>query len=200
VDSVNLAGEVRAAINRHPAVDRISLVGSRSRGGATTLSDWDFAVRTTDFVALAADLPALVNDLKPLGQQWDPLGDVKTYMLMLPGPAKVDLIFDMPQDPKPPWRVVPETLHAVDHHFWDWALWLAGKDLRGEEALVRTELGKMFGHLLRPMGAKSPPETIAAAVRLYARLRGEQERRFDVAVPGRIGRDVTRALRAAEVL
>lgn len=197
---MNLAGEVSAAIHRHPAVDRISLVGSRSRGDATPLSDWDFAIGTSDFDAIAADLPALVAGLEPLGQQWDPLGDVKTYMLMLPGAVKVDLIFDRPQEPQPPWSIVPETLHAVDHHFWDWALWLAGKGLRGEEELLRTELGKMFGHLLRPMGANSSPETIAAAVRLYAKLRGEQERRFDVAVPGRIGRDVTRALRAAGVL
>ncbi|MGH2573566.1 MAG: hypothetical protein ACRDGU_08845 [Actinomycetota bacterium] len=116
------------------------------------------------------------------------------------GRPRSDLIFDKPQEPRPPWPVVPETLHAVDHHFWDWALWLAGKDLRGEEQLVRKELGKMFVHLLKPMGAKSPPETIAAAVRLYARLRGKQERRFAVAVPGRIGREVRGALRAAGVL
>jgi hypothetical protein len=200
IDSVDLASDVITAIDRHPAVDRISLVGSRSRGGATALSDWDFAIITADFGAVAADLPALVDDLEPIAQQWDPLGDRKTYMLMLSGPSKVDLIFDRAQEPQSPWKVGPESLPAADHHFWDWTLWLASKHLRGEQDLVREELGKMFDHLLSRMGANSPPQTIGAAVRLYAGLRGELERRFDVSVPREVGRQVRGALQAAGVL
>ena len=63
------------------------------RAGACELSDWDFAVRTSDFAAVARDLPALIAPLHPLGQQWEPLGHFPVYQVLLPGPTKVEYLF-----------------------------------------------------------------------------------------------------------
>jgi hypothetical protein len=38
-----------ALVAKHPAVTHIELAGSRSRGTHDELSDWDFAVQTSDF-------------------------------------------------------------------------------------------------------------------------------------------------------
>jgi predicted nucleotidyltransferase len=51
----DLVGLAIALVADHPAVDRIELAGSRSRGTHEELSDWDFAVTTSDFAAVAAD-------------------------------------------------------------------------------------------------------------------------------------------------
>jgi hypothetical protein len=87
--------DVRARINglleAHPLVVGLDLVGSRGRGDATALSDWDFQIRTTDSAALALDLPSIVAPLEPIAAQWDRLADRAVYMLVLAGPVKVDL-------------------------------------------------------------------------------------------------------------
>jgi predicted nucleotidyltransferase len=70
----DLADLAISSVARHPAVTRVELAGSRSRGTHEELSDWDFAVTTPDFRAVARDLPALVEPLRPISAQWEPLG------------------------------------------------------------------------------------------------------------------------------
>lgn len=195
--TMDLAQEVISALRRHRAVRDVQLVGSRRRGDATQLSDWDFKVEVDDFHGLARDLPEVVSRLKPLGQQWDRLSVESDYMLMLRGGIKVDLIFSEPFEPLPPWEVDARALPLIDHHFWDWILWLAGKNLAGKEDLVRRELEKMSSHLLQPMGVASRPSGIEDAVSLYTSARRECERRFGVVVPKEIGQEVLGALRRA---
>jgi hypothetical protein len=104
-------------------------------------------------------------------------------MLMLSGPVKVDLIFhDEPYTSLPPWTVSADTLDGIDQHVWDWVLWLASKQEKGEDELVRRELGKMFDHLLGPMGAEEVPGSLPQAVEAYRRLRDRREREFGVRV------------------
>ncbi|HEY4562487.1 MAG TPA: hypothetical protein VIJ36_05880, partial [Thermoanaerobaculia bacterium] len=85
---------------------------------------------------------------------------------MLRGPVKVDFLFlDRPNPPAPPWRVSPETLPAIDDHFWDWILWLASK--LGRPGLVAEQLRLMHSHLLGPLGLQQPPRTPADALAAY---------------------------------
>jgi len=187
--------DVRSVVGRHPAVRSVELTGSRAEGRANERSDWDLLVVTDDFPALAADLPELCLPLGPLAQQWDPLSPFHCWMLMLPGPTKVDLIFpEEPYEPKPPWHPTPETLAAIDDHFWDWALWLRSKEAAGKEELVTAELEKLFGHLLRPLGAKGRPHTVAEAVATYRDGRAAAERRFDCEVSRRLESAVANAV------
>jgi predicted nucleotidyltransferase len=96
---------VRAALEPHPAVYSVELAGSRARGSETALSDWDFQVETSDFARLAADLPQLVDPLEPLARQWDRYSPHPTYMLMLRGPLKLDLLFrERRPGSRTPWR------------------------------------------------------------------------------------------------
>jgi predicted nucleotidyltransferase len=187
---------VSQAVERHPAVRAVRLVGSRARGDATPLSDWDFLVETDDVDAVANALPGLVRAAEPLAAQWDGLSDEATYyMLVLRDGTKVDFVLERPPDLQPPWVVSRDTLPAIDAHFWDWVLWLGGKQLRGDDELVHAMLTRvMYDHLLAPMGAIAPPETIGAAVELYCELRDRRERelgltvdrRLDAAVRGRL--------------
>ena len=108
------AEQIPHVLARHPAIDSVVLAGSRARGEATALSDWDFTVETSDFPSVASALPALVAPLAPLAQQWDRLSDHACYMLMLRGVGKVDLIFDEPWESSPPWTVSAETLCGID--------------------------------------------------------------------------------------
>jgi hypothetical protein len=171
-----------AAVGKHPAVSSVRLSGSRERGEATELSDWDFKVETGDFAAVAEALPALVAPLEPLAQQWDRLSPHACYMLMLRGIGKVDLIFHEPWESSPPWEVSPGTLRGIDDHFWDWTIWLAAKDLAGKRELVASELGKMQEHLLGPLGVEGVPATVPAAVAAYAAARAKAEKRLAVRV------------------
>ena len=192
---MDVVAQVTSALEKHPAITAVRLVGSRQRGTAGELSDWDFEVDVADFAAVAADLPALVSSLHPLSQQWDPLSRRATYMLMLSGPVKVDLLFDRQHEPERPWQVSAETLQAVDRHFWDWALWIAGKHSTGRYELVQREFMKMSSHLLRPMGIERTPDTIEAAITLYMAARRELQDRLRVAVSEELGDEIRRALR-----
>jgi Nucleotidyltransferase domain len=177
----------------HPHVLSVHLVGSRARGTATPLSDWDFTVRVDDFASVAPALPSLVSVLEPLAQQWDRLGpvDYSCYMLMLAGPVKIDLIFpDVPHRPEPPWAVEPGTLPGIDAHFWDWTLWLAAKRAAGRTRLVAEQLTSMSHHLLRPMGVDTVPGSIQDAVDTYLAARGRLESRFDIRIPRRLEGEV----------
>jgi hypothetical protein len=181
---MTLCTAVLSAIGPHEAVRTIELAGSRAEGRATALSDWDFVVATDDFPALARDLPDLCAALAPLAVQWDRLSPHHCWMLMLPGPTKVDLIFpDEPHEPEPPWEPTRENLDAIDRHFWDWALWLRSKEAAGKRGLVASELEKLFEHLLGPLGATTRPDSVAESVAAYRAARAKVERRFAYQVP-----------------
>lgn len=169
----DLVAAVRTALLRDRQIRAVELVGSRAAGTARPLSDWDFAVECEDFESVAERLPRLVRPLEPLAAQWDPLGRVRTYMLMLTGPVKVDLIFDVPQDESPPWVVSPATRQLIDRHFWDWALWLAAKEAAGKTALVEGELRRLHRHLLEPLGVKAEPRSVDEAIAEYLAVRKE---------------------------
>jgi Nucleotidyltransferase domain len=196
VDDRDLAASVRAALLSHPHVRDVELVGSRATGSSTPLSDWDFAVTTDRFDAVARELPAMVAGLEPLAQQWDRISEYPCYMLMLIGPVKVDLIFQgEPYESLPPWTVSAETLEGIDRHFWDWILWLASKREKGQDELVRRELGKMSEHLLRPLGVDRVPGSIEAALESYRSAREGSEREFRLEVSRRLEGEVLPALR-----
>lgn len=194
---MDLSTRVMTLLRQHPSVQDVVLSGSRQRDEATSLSDWDFEVEVDDLDRFVDDLPTLVHELSPLGQQWDRLSSRWNYMLLLPGPTKVDIIVNRPHIQEGPWKPSRENLRHLDHHFWDWILWLAGKALRGQEDLVKAELAKMSDHLLRPLGVAPVPGDVQAAVRAYCRVRSEAEARFDTAVERRIETEVRRALAEA---
>ena len=73
-------------VAKHPAVEDIRLAGSRSRGTHEELSDWDFAVTTSDFAALALDMSALVAPLKPLWRAMGALGSLSCLSSTASGP------------------------------------------------------------------------------------------------------------------
>jgi predicted nucleotidyltransferase len=194
----DLAPLVRAALERHPHVLRVELVGSRATGTPVPLSDWDFVVHTDDVEAVARDLPALAAELEPLAAQWDRLGppEYSCYMLMLPGPAKVDLVVHMPHELEPPWGVAAETLEGIDRHFWDWILWMASKRQRGETDLVGEQLELMTEHLLRPLGAAEVPGSIEEAIAAYRAARDRRGSELGVTVPRNLEREVLRVVPA----
>lgn len=181
----------------HPAIVRVQLVGSRAEGRANALSDWDFAVEVTDFARVEPELPQRVEHMRPLAQQWDRLSDHATYMLMLEGGVKVDLIFDAPGRHEPPWVVCAEALPGMDHHFWDWIIWLASKDQQRKANVVVDELAKMHEHLLRPLGVETPPAGIEDAISLYRRARTRWEHDLGIATSRTVTQAVVERLRGA---
>jgi hypothetical protein len=191
-----LEDAVREALSGHPAVESVELAGSRSRGEETALSDWDFQVETTDFGALAEALPRLVDPLEPLSRQWDPYSPHPTYMLMLRGPLKLDLLFlGRVNEPRPAWTPSAATLPAIDDHFWDWILWLESKDRAGgRDAIVREQLVLLHEKLLAPLGVATAPAGVEDALALYLAAREAAERRFGIRVDRAVGDEVSRAL------
>jgi hypothetical protein len=171
-------------------VEKVELVGSRAAGTAVTLSDWDFLVETNDFDAVAQALPQLVEPLRPLARQWDPLGEHPCYMLMLTGAIKVDLIFDRPHEPAPPWVVTAETLPRIDAHFWDWVLWLGAKRAAGKHALIESELDKLSAHILAMLGVEERLVSLEDAVGRYRPALRDAEERLGVRVSPRVGAEV----------
>jgi hypothetical protein len=193
---VTLADRVGRAVGAHPAVKKIELVGSRAEGDATELSDWDFRLETDDFDGLARALPELVSELEPIARQWDRLSPEWCFMLILPGPTKVDLIFpDHPHADEPPWEPSRDNLAEVDAHFWDWMLWLHAKEARGKSELVGSELGKLTRHLLAPLGSRVIPASISEAAACYRVARDRAERDFAVRVPRELEKAVMPRLR-----
>jgi len=185
-----------SAVARHPAVKRVELAGSRSRGTHQKLSDWDFAIETSNFGSVARDLPTLVEPLEPLAAQWEPLGHFPVYMLLLPGPTKIEYLFlDHTQEARPPVKPSPETLPAIDAHFWDWIWWLATKASIGRNDLVRQHLPKLYRHLLKPMGTDTVPDSIEAAIRDFLVRRGGFERRYGLEVSRALEAEVRRGIR-----
>jgi hypothetical protein len=182
-------------LGRQWSVRSVRLVGSRAHGRPHARSDWDFVVETHDFDVLAGDLPDLCAPLDPIAQQWDRLSSHYCWMLMLRGPTKVDLIFpDQPHQPQPPWEPTIANLPEIDRHFWDWTLWLVGKEAAGEHDLVGPELRKLFHHLLAPLGVRQVPGTLAAAVAAYRDALAQAERRFGLQVPRELDVEVASVL------
>jgi hypothetical protein len=197
---MDVAAAVADALAGHDAVRRIRLVGSRAEGRAHTLSDWDFAVETDDFESVERALPTLVAPLEPIAEQWDPYSDHACYMLMLRGPTKVDLLFpDRAREWSDAWTVSPETLEAVDRHFWDWILWLEQKRVGGRDEVVATSLGDMYRLLLQPVGATVEPRSITEALETYLSARRERARAFGIQVSRELEREVLPAVRRAEL-
>jgi hypothetical protein len=166
-------------VSNHPAVRRVELAGSRSRGTHEELSDWDFAVTTFDFAGFARDLPALIAPLHPLGQQWEPLGHFPVYQVLRPGPTEVEYLFlDHSQEAMPPREPGPGTLDAINTHFWDWIWWIATKASIGRNALVADHLAQLFGHVLRPIGVIQRPADIELTIDAFVSRRDELERDY----------------------
>jgi hypothetical protein len=194
---MDLSTQVITMLREHPSVRGVVLSGSRQRDEQTLLSDWDFEVEVDDLDHFVHDLPRLVRRLNPLGQQWDRLSPIWCYQFLLPGPAKVDILVDRPHAQESPWEPNADNLKELDHHFWDWILWLGGKELRGREKFVIDELRKMSEHLLRPLAVEEVPTDIKAAVRAYRAARSGAERRFGIDLDRRIETEVRRALSEA---
>jgi predicted nucleotidyltransferase len=158
----DIASLIIAAMRAHGAIHDAYLVGSRKTGNAGPLSDWDFRVDTDDLGRVQRDLPLIVSTLAPLAQQWDRLSDRQCYMLILPGAVKVDLIFDVPNVKASPWHVTASSLPGMGLHFWEWIVWLASKVMAGRDELVRSELAKLYDHLLAPMNAEPAKRGVGA--------------------------------------
>jgi hypothetical protein len=180
-DLVRRASRLVAA---HPSVTGVEFAGSRSRGTHHELSDWDFAIETSDFGAVAQDMPALVAALEPLGEQWEPLGHFPAYQVLARGPTKIEYLFlGQVQDAKPPVRPAPESLGAINTHFWDWIWWLVTKDAAGRDDLVAEHMPQLYAHLLRPMGITAPPDSIDAAIAAFVGRRDELEHEYGISLP-----------------
>jgi hypothetical protein len=196
---VDVAREVPVALEAHPSVREVRLAGSRARGRAHELSDWDFAVYTDDFESVAGDLHNLVAALNPLSGQWDPYSKVECYMLLLPGPTKIDLLFvNQPREWSPAWDPSPETLEAIDRHFWDWILWLEQKRRGGRPEVTAKSLRDMYELMLRPMGVPAEPRSLPAAIDSYLDARGELERAFDMRLPRDLEHEVRPAVQGSQ--
>jgi predicted nucleotidyltransferase len=183
--------DVRAALEPHTAVREVRLIGSQARGDAGPLSDWDFEVVTDDFETLARDIESLTAAMKPLMGQWDRLSPHMCYMLIVPGPVKIDFLFlDQPHKDEPPWEASAETLAGIDAHFWDWTIWLASKDAAGKHELVAGELRRMREHILGPMGVDDTPASVVTAIEAYTAARDRLETEFGT----RVGRELGEAI------
>jgi hypothetical protein len=180
----DLVAVARRLVTAHPAVTGAEFAGSRSRGEHHELSDWDVAVQTTDFAAVARDMPALVAPLEPIGQQWEPMGHFPVYQVMLRGPTKLEYLFlDESQQAMPAPEPGPDTLGAIDTHFWDWIWWLISKDAAGRGDLVAEHMPQLHAHLLRPLGIADEPDGIDAAIAAFVARRDALEREYGISVP-----------------
>jgi hypothetical protein len=180
---VVLPDDVTRVLGADAGIQRIELTGSRASGRATPQSDWDFRIVTAAFDQVREAMPRLVVPLRPVVAQWDRLSRTWCYMLILPGPAKVDLIFGQPHSALPPWQAGASTLRGIDDHFWDWTLWLRSKQAAGQQDLVEAELGKLHEHLLGPLGVLAAPATIELAVAGYRTARHQWEQRLGMRIP-----------------
>jgi hypothetical protein len=184
-----------ALVTAHPAVQRVEFAGSRAHSAQEPLSDWDFAVKTSDFAAVARDIPALVAPLQPLAEQWEPLGHFPVYQVMLRGPTKVEYLFlETPQDPMPPVNPSKDTLDVINTHFWDWIWWLATKQAASRDDLVSEHLPQLYRHLLGPMGVDAVPDDIDAAIRAFVARRDALEHEHGMAVPRTLENEIRRGI------
>ena len=180
----DLVAVARRLVTAHPAVTAAEFAGSRSRGEHHELSDWDVAVQTSDFAAVARDMHALVAPLEPLGEQREPMGHLPVYQVMLRGPTKLEYLFlDESQEAMPAPQPGPDTLGAINTHFWDWIWWLITKDAAGRHDLVAEHMPQLHAHLLSPLGVESVPAGIDEAIAAFVARRDALERDYGVSVP-----------------
>jgi hypothetical protein len=188
------------ALDGSKVVSSLVLGGSRARGTATELSDWDLYAEG-DRDRMMAEIPALVASLGPLAAFWEPLSEEAGYMVVMDGPIKVDVFpVGASRRVQPPWLLSADSLASIDDHFWDWTLWLGGKMLRGERQLVTEELAKMHRFLLAPLGVASAPASLNEAVAAYQPARAQGIDALGVVVQQELGRQVSEALRRHGVL
>ncbi len=178
-----------------PGVVTAGLVGSGAAGDRTPLSDWDFELQIEDDSVLDA-LEGSLQELPVLGLFWDPLSIRANLIVLLDGPIKIDVIVADTRNPHPTsrWTVTVESLPHIDTHFWDWTLWLAAKQLRGQAALVDTELAKMWDAVLQPIGVPTPPHDIETAVAAFVRARDMRAREMAIRLDHRLEHQVRAAL------
>ena len=190
----DVVSAIRDALGRSEVVYSVVLGGSRARGTATELSDWDLYLEG-DPNRMMAEIPALVASFGPLAAFWEPLSEQAGYMVVMDGPIKVDVFpIGASRQIQPPWLVRADTLASLDAHFWDWTLWLGGKALRGERRLVADELAKMQSFLLARLGVAPTPVSLDAAVASYRQASGQMMNRLGVLVHQELGRQVSEAL------
>jgi hypothetical protein len=60
--------------------------------------------------------------------------------------------------------------------------------------LVEQHLPPLYRHLLEPLGADSPPDTIEAAARVFLVRRGALERRYGIHVSRALEREVRQGI------
>ncbi len=186
---------IREALSGSKVVSSLVLGGSRARGTATELSDWDLYLEGEP-EGMMAEIPALVASLGPLAAFWEPLSEQAGYMVVMDGPIKVDVFpIGASRRIQPPWLPSVDTLAPIDAHFWDWTLWLGGKALRGEWQLVADELAKMHRFLLGPLSVASAPASLDEAVASYHRARAQAVEALGVVVHPELGRQISEALR-----
>jgi hypothetical protein len=186
---------IREALAGSRTVSSVVLGGSRARGAATALSDWDLYIGG-DPEGMIEEIPVLVASFAPLTAFWEPLSEQAGYMAVLDGPTKVDVFpIGASRRIQPPWLLSDDTLTSIDGHFWDWTLWLGGKALRGERQLVADELVKMHGYLLASLGVASAPRSLDEAVASYRRAQARAVDTLGVAINPELGRQVSDALR-----
>ena len=191
---------IRTALERCSAVTSVTLGGSRERGGATELSDWDLYL-VGDPEAMMVQVPEVVASFGPLAAFWEPLAEEAGYMVVMDGPTKVDVFpTGGRRRIQPPWVLSAETLVEIDGHFWDWSLWLGGKTLRGQRELVADELIKMHNFLLKPIGVATAPADLGEAVGVYLDARASAMDALGVFVDPELGRQVSHALRRHQVI
>lgn len=115
------------------------------------------------------------------------------YQVLLRGPTKVEYLFlKHSQDARPPLNPSKETLVAINTHFWDWIWWVATKATVGRHDLVAGHLTQLYGHLLRPMGVETVPDTIDAAIHAFLARRDELEAVRPLGAQGAGGRGTPR--------
>lgn len=122
-------------------------------------------------------------------------------MLILVGGVKVDLFpGDLASVPLGPWIADGSNLARMDQHFWDWTIWLAGKQLAARHELVSAELEKLHANLLGPLGSDKPPSPVGGAVETYRARRRANEQACGTRVDRLLGETISRRLRDNNVV
>jgi hypothetical protein len=193
--SSGLGGRIVCLLEAHHSVRRAELVGSRAAGRASVHSDWDFWITCDNFAALASELPQLFAPLHPLAQQWSRFGRYRCWMLVLPGPVRIELMFPAEgQDPPGPRQPSADNLAAMDAQFWDWVLRANGKQAVGGNTEAVIELELIFEDLLSQLGVQAKPRSLAEAVECYRLARDAAEASFGIRVPRHLETEVAKQL------
>ena len=77
---------IGTALEQCSAVTSVTLGGSRERGRATELSDWDLYLEG-DPAHMMVEVPAIIASFRPLAASWEPLAEEAGYMVVLVAPS-----------------------------------------------------------------------------------------------------------------